>query len=149
MDSKTFTAHVSSLVDMAGDGDWGRRYARQGSRPTRALRILLADWQNHTCPRCGTALDMDVTNNMDPEFVDLCHIVGARPLGSTDDRRGYVEGNLYAGHHGCNVDAVAGMAEGTLPVETFKMFARPDVIVTDWQGYTMGSIAVAVRKGVL
>src|SRR3954466_9994877 len=149
MDKRTFTLHVASLADMAGTGDWGRRYSRQGSRPTAALRAMLAEWQGGICPRCGTALDMSVSNNMRPDFVDLCHIVGARPLGSSEDRRGYVEGNLYAGHHGCNVEAVAGMAEGTLPIETFDMFVRPDVIVTDWNGYTMGSIAVAVRKGLL
>lgn len=67
------------------------------------LRAWLTEAQSGICAACGDALSGEV---------EVCHVVAARDpkkferTGSDIDAsasRGYVAGNLYVGHRGCNV----------------------------------------------
>lgn len=67
------------------------------------LRAWLIEAQAGVCAACGDMLDGEI---------EVCHVVAARDAvkyartGNDVDasgHRGYVAGNLYAGHRGCNV----------------------------------------------
>lgn len=90
----------------------GRDYSWDGatvanSRPRSdafpGLRQWLTEAQGGLCPACGDALSGEV---------EVCHVVAARDAAKfartlsdvdSSSNRGYVAGNLYAGHRGCNV----------------------------------------------
>jgi hypothetical protein len=85
--------HAMALA-MAGESfDWtAPNGATIGSRPRSDAMPGLTAWliacQGGICAACGEALD-------GTERIEVCHIVRGR-------ERGYVPGNLYAGHTSCN-----------------------------------------------
>lgn len=89
---------------------------------TSALRPYLIARQDGICPMCG--LDSSVG-----ELSDLCHIIPAL----TKPERGYLPGNIFAGHRACNL----AMSNNDWSSE-FMLSAmfRADVIATDWNGFS-------------
>jgi len=96
--SEALTRLHTMALAMAGEAyTWtAPNGATIGSRPRSDAMPGLTAWliaqQGGICAACGEALD-------GTERIEVCHIVRGR-------ERGYVMGNLYAGHTSCNnIDA--------------------------------------------
>lgn len=107
--------------------DWALE--RGSSRPPttwrHGLKAFLVAEQGGICPQCGDALGATV---------EFCHIVARGPK-----VKGFVEGNIFAGHAGCNAstkpsyDEQGNLQEGT-EVLTVSDLKRPDLVVMAWPG---------------
>jgi hypothetical protein len=130
-------AYVKSLVARAVNPhavsdveryDWAME--RGSSRPPvgangwrHGLKAFLVQHQGGICPQCGNALRGPV---------EFCHIVARGPK-----VKGFVEGNIFAGHPGCNAstkpsyDETGALQEGreVLYVEDLE---RPDLVAMEW-----------------
>lgn len=101
------TAIAFNTAQAGADFSWdGATIANSRPRSDAfpGLRQWLREAQSGICPACGDELSGEV---------EVCHVVAARDArkyaanGSDVDssaNRGYVAGNLYLGHRGCNVD---------------------------------------------
>ena len=93
------TTRFDTLVALAGP-EFTYPGVRGGSRPNGKARPALREWlrvaQGDRCAHIGCDVPLSVGT------VELCHVVSRGPL-----VLGFLHGNLYAGHKGCNADAAA------------------------------------------
>lgn len=110
------TLHTLNVAAAGASFDWAG-YKGACARPQggqAALLRYLTSVQGGVCAACGDDLN-------DGTALEVCHLVsgGAK-------RRGYVPGNLYAGHKSCNDDDRECFG-AIVPPESL---ARPDVVLT-------------------
>lgn len=108
------TLHALAVAGAGSDFNWANE-RRACARPQGGQSNLLA-WltraQDGVCAACGETLN-------DGTALEVCHLVSGGPK-----RRGYVAGNLYAGHKSCNDDD-RELFGYVVPVTSL---ARPDVV---------------------
>ena len=111
---------IERNVSLAGpdylwEGEDGKgRFVRPRADLRGAIRFYLWTVAGGACPRCGHGVTYEESQT--------CHIVSRGPK-----LRGFVSGNLYAGHPECNErDKAYG------PVIPAYMFARPELVALTW-----------------
>lgn len=125
---------IAELATLAGDDfSWngvsgcGRLPSSyMGVKGFRAIvREFLAAAQGYVCPQCGGDLQ-------DGSPVEFCHVVARGP-----EVKGWVEGNVFAGHAACNASTKpqhddTGRVVSGVAVLTSRHLQRMDVILTAW-----------------
>lgn len=144
-------AAVASLKDSSpyawggesGDSRPSNRHPAGGS-PRKGIVAYLSDAQRGMCPHCAESLTTPVGGFLRP--VDACHVVGSGP-----QRRGFVVGNIYAGHSACNLDAsrrvstdtpLTAIHNGYRLTLSLADFLAPEVIQTEWPVSSVGGFRV-------
>lgn len=105
-----------------------RTKARLGGSTRKRMREWLIESQGLTCVICGLLADDTIRYGM-PEYAEMGHLISAEYIATatgtditnTDNKGGYVIGNLAIQHHKCN-------ARMGTSIITADMLARPDLV---------------------